>query len=48
MAWPVDQAVAYIKEDSGKHFDPKVVAHFELRLADILGIREANADPQAT
>jgi putative two-component system response regulator len=44
--WPVDEAVAYIKQNSGKHFDPQVVAHFELHLSEILAIRAANADPQ--
>jgi len=34
--WPVQQAVAYIKDEKGKHFDPELVAHFETSLPEIL------------
>lgn len=43
--WPVEQAVAFVKENAGRHFDPTVVTHFELRLTEILAILESNADP---
>lgn len=35
-AWPTEQAVAYICEHSGSHFDPDLVAAFERCLPDIL------------
>ncbi len=44
-AWPVDDAVAYIRDNSGKHFDPAVVAHFESCLPEILAIRDNFAEP---
>lgn len=44
-AWPVDEAVAYIRDNSGKHFDPAVVAHFEICLPEILAIRDNFAEP---
>ena len=44
-AWPVDDAIAFVQDNAGKHFDPEVVAHFMLRLPAILAIREFNADP---
>lgn len=46
-AWPVDEAVAFVKENAGKHFDPEVVTHFLLRLPEILAIIERNADPES-
>lgn len=47
-AWPTDDVVAFIKENSGRHFDPEVVAHFLLRLPEILAIAEFHADPVQT
>ena len=44
-AWPVADAVAYIKEHAGRHFDPQVTEHFEHRLTEILVIREFHEDP---
>ena len=38
--WTVDDAVAYIKERSGKQFDPKVVAILLEKLPDILEARD--------
>ena len=43
-AWPVQDAVAFVRENSGTHFDPDVVAHFMLRFAEILAITEFHAD----
>lgn len=43
--WPVAQAVAFVKGNAGRHFDPSVVAHFEFRLPEILAILQSNADP---
>ena len=34
-AWPVDEAVAYINENSGSHFDPALVPLFNGVLDDI-------------
>jgi response regulator RpfG family c-di-GMP phosphodiesterase len=38
-AWTVDDAVAHIQRESGKHFDPAVVAAFEDCLDQLLEIR---------
>lgn len=38
-AWLVERAVAVIEGDSGRHFDPMVVAAFRNRLDDILKIK---------
>jgi putative two-component system response regulator len=43
-AWPVEKAVDFIKENSGSHFDPELVGHFEDALDKILEIRETYAD----
>jgi len=39
-AWSVDDAVALIKESSGKHFDPQLVEIFMRHLPEILQIRK--------
>ncbi|WP_321493787.1 two-component system response regulator [uncultured Desulfobacter sp.] len=44
-AWPVEKAVALIKEESGKHFDPGVVNVFVANLDEILYLSKLNADP---
>jgi len=38
-AWPVEEAVAEIKNCSGKHFDPELVEVFERSLPEILNVR---------
>ena len=43
--WPVDEAVAYIQDNAGKHFDPTVVEHFMRLLPEILAISAKHADP---
>jgi putative two-component system response regulator len=45
-AWPVVDAIAFIKEQAGRHFDPEVVRHFELCLPEILAIRERYPEPE--
>jgi putative two-component system response regulator len=37
-AWPMEQAIAYIKEQSGRQFDPALVAIFEEHLDEFLAI----------
>lgn len=44
-AWPVDEAVAYIKEQSGRHFEPRLVEHFSSNLEQILIIKDKYAEP---
>ena len=36
--WPVDQAVAFLKEQSGKHFDPACVEAFLTEMRPVLAI----------
>jgi putative two-component system response regulator len=43
-AWPVDEAVKFIKEQSGRHFEPKLVSLFVDILPEILKIREQYAE----
>ena len=42
--WSVEDAVALIRAESGKHFDPKVVDAFLDKLPEILKVRERWAD----
>jgi putative two-component system response regulator len=44
-AWTVEAAVDYIKESSGKHFDPRLVEVFLGELPGIETIRERFAEP---
>ena len=39
-AWPVEEAIAHLKEGAGHHFDPHLVPLFLAQLPDILAIRE--------
>jgi HD-GYP domain-containing protein (c-di-GMP phosphodiesterase class II) len=39
-AWKLGAVIDYIREYSGTHFDPQVVAAFERRIADFLQVRE--------
>ena len=43
-AWAVEEAIMYIKENSGKHFDPVIVDAFDNCLEDILAICENHSD----
>lgn len=39
-AWPVDKALSVMREDSGKHFDPDIIAAMEKCLPDMLQVYE--------
>jgi len=43
-AWPVDRAVATIREERGRHFEPRMVDAFDEVLPQILEIREQFSD----
>ncbi|MFT3721288.1 response regulator [Pseudorhodoferax sp.] len=43
-AWPVDQALDYIRRESGRHFDPELVPVFMDCLPEILRVRTQWAD----
>lgn len=43
-AWPVDETLAYIRDQSGRHFDPQLVTLLEQCLPDILQIKERFAE----
>jgi len=47
-AWPVEEAVRYIEQNAGSHFDPDLATAFLDILPDILEIREAYADTEET
>jgi putative two-component system response regulator len=42
--WPIDEAVQYIKDNAGSHFDPAVVEKFCDHLVEIIDIRETHRD----
>lgn len=44
-AWPISEAVEYIKGESGKHFDPYLVERFIENLPAIEKIKEDYAEP---
>lgn len=44
-SWTVEEAVAFIRSQSGQHFDPEVVAHFEKGLSELLEIRAKYHEP---
>lgn len=46
QAWPVDKAVAILKEESGQHFEPLMVELFVEHLDDILKIRDRYRDQE--
>lgn len=45
-AWPVEKAVALIKEESGKHFEPRLVECMLANLDEIIEIKEKYAEPE--
>lgn len=45
-AWSVDDALGYIRDQSGCHFDPQLVGHFLAVLPQILEIRRCYAEPE--
>ena len=44
-AWTIEEAVDYIKQQSGSHFDPTLVAAFLVALEKIINIRAQLLDP---
>ena len=46
-AWSVDAAVNFVREQSGRHFDPRLVEHFERCLPELLDIMQTNQDKTA-
>ena len=42
--WPLEKALALMKEESGSHFDPVLIDVFFESLEEILAIREAFPD----
>jgi putative two-component system response regulator len=46
-AWPVERAVALIREQAGKHFDPELAGLFLSILPEILDIHNQYAEPAA-
>lgn len=44
-AWPVEDAVQLIRDNSGKHFDPKLVEVFLDKLPEIQAICERYREP---
>jgi putative two-component system response regulator len=47
-AWSLDATLEYIDAQTGRHFDPRVVACFRSRLPDILAISRQFAEPEST
>lgn len=43
-AWSVADAMAYLHENSGSHFDPRVVEHFVDIIEDVVSLRESYPD----
>lgn len=43
-AWAIEDALSFIKDQSGRHFDPVLVEHFERCLPEILVVRQAYLD----
>jgi putative two-component system response regulator len=39
-AWPLDKTLAFIDEQTGKHFDPEVVTVFNSKLDELLVVKE--------
>lgn len=46
-AWPVENAVAYLREQSGKHFDPRLTSLFLELLPEVAKIRTEHPDRPA-
>mgnify|MGYP000663311543 CR=1 FL=1 len=44
-AWPLEEILDYFKQESGQHFDPKLVNLFLDNIGGILKIREQYSDP---
>jgi putative two-component system response regulator len=46
QTWPVEEAAAFIRDNTGSHFDPKVAEHFHQSLPEILAIRDRHSEPK--
>jgi len=44
-AWTVEEALAFMNQQSGKHFDPTFLAHFVEIVGDVMAIRERFSEP---
>jgi len=44
-AWPVDEAIQFIKDNSGKHFDPQLVDLFINNSEEIIAVIQRYAEP---
>ena len=42
--WPVQEAITYVRENSGKHFDPEIVTAFNNCINEILEISSSYSD----
>jgi putative two-component system response regulator len=47
-AWTVEQAVDYITEHSGRHFDPDLVGTFRAEMPQLLAIKRMYPEPQVS
>ncbi len=45
-AWPIDEAIDYIKDQKGQHFDPELVDIFLSIIDHIIYIREKHSEPE--
>ena len=43
-AWPVEDAVRLLQEQSGRHFDPEIISHFLALLPETVAIRNSNLE----
>jgi len=46
-AWSIEKSVELFKEESGQHFDPKLVEIFLDKLPEIIAIKEKYSEPEA-
>ncbi|MHA7816878.1 MAG: HD-GYP domain-containing protein [Pseudohaliea sp.] len=47
QAWSNEEAMAFVRENSGKHFDPQLVEILEANLPEVFAIRERHQDEVA-
>jgi putative two-component system response regulator len=43
-AWPLDKTLAYIRNNKGRHFDPRLTEEFLSILSDCLAVRDEFRD----